>query len=175
MLPDWFFPVFPIILLLLGLLLFWLTGKIKGRTGLPDGKIIYADPGKWKKPDKPLYDSNLGLTGRPDYLIRRKKTIIPVEIKSNWAPTAPYESHKLQLAAYCLLVQSFYGKRPPYGLLRYRNRTFRINFSTQLEEQVLDILDEIRQQKEQDEVFRSHNQKNRCLRCGFRYICNQRL
>ncbi len=173
--PIWFFPLLSILLILLGLLLMRAASKIKDQTGMPDGRIIYADPGKWKKPDKPLYDAALGLTGRPDYLIRKRNDIIPVEVKSSWAPSVPYDSHKLQLAAYCLLVQNYYGKRPPYGLLRYRNRTFRIIFSRQLENQVLDILDEIRQQKEQEEVFRSHNHKNRCLRCGFRYICNQRL
>lgn len=142
---------------------------------MPEGRIIYADSGRWGKPAKPLYDAGLGLTGKPDYLIRKHHRIIPVEVKSSWAPTAPYDSHKLQLAAYCLLVQSYYGVRPPYGLLRYRNRTFRVNFSTELEEQVLDVLDEIRLQKEQEEVCRSHHQKKRCACCGFRYTCDQKL
>lgn len=175
MLPNWFFSLLPLGLIVLAILMFTISGKLKQRTGMPEGQIIYTDSNKWGKPAKPLYDSNLGLTGKPDYLIRKKNKIIPVEVKSTWAPTTPYDSHKLQLAAYCLLVQNYYGVRPPYGLLRYRNRTFRINFSTELEYQVLDILDEIRLQKEQDEVCRSHRQKNRCARCGYRNICNQRL
>ena len=101
--------------------------------------------------------------------------MIPVEVKSSWAPRTPYDSHKLQLAAYCLLVERYYGIRPAYGLLRYRNRTFRMKFDRELEYQVLDLLDEIRQQKEQEEVWRSHQQKNRCSRCGFREKCDQRL
>lgn len=172
---NWFFVYLPFGLLLLAGLLFWISSKLKMRTGLPNGEIIYADHGKWGKPKKPLYDSNLGLTGKPDYLIRRKNTIIPVEVKSGWAPTVPYDSHKLQLAAYCLLVEGYYGVRPSYGLLRYRNRTFRVQFNKELENQVLDMLDEIRQQKEQDEVWRSHRHKRRCARCGYRNICDQRL
>lgn len=175
MFPDWFFTLLPLFLIGLAILLFWISGILKNRSGMPEGKIIYKDSGQWGKPVKPLYDSSFGLTGKPDYLIRKKKLLIPVEVKSSWAPTVPYESHKIQLAAYCLLVQNYYGKRPPYGLLRYRNRTFRVNFTLELENQLLDVLGEIRQQKEQDEVCRSHAYKNRCVRCGFRSICDQRL
>jgi CRISPR-associated exonuclease Cas4 len=174
-LPNWFFTLLPLVLIGLAILFFWISGMLKERTGMPDGKIIYADNGRWGKPVKPLYDAELGLTGKPDYLIRKKQTLIPVEIKSTWAPPAPYESHKLQVAAYCLLVQSYYGKRPPYGLLRYRNRTFRVNFNREIENRVLDVMEEIRLQKEQEEACRSHNHPNRCARCGYRTICNQRL
>jgi len=175
MIPGWFFTIIPLGLFLLALVLFWLSDRIKRWTGMPEGQIIYADPGKWGKPEKPLYDADLGLTGKPDYLIRKNKMIIPVEIKSTWAPSIPFDSHKLQLAAYCLLVKKYYGLRPPYGLLRYRNRTFKISFTLELENQITDILEMIRQQKEQEEVFRSHTHKNRCARCGFRSICNQHL
>ena len=172
---DHFFIYIPLGLILLAILFFWISARLKTRTGLPEGDIIYADHGKWGKPEKPMYDSRLGLTGKPDYLIRRRGTIIPVEVKSSYAPRVPYDSHQLQLAAYCLLVQSYYGKRPSYGLLRYRNRTFKVNYTNALENQVLDILDEIRQQKEQEEVWRSHNHKRRCARCGYRHVCDQRM
>lgn len=175
LLPHWFFTLLPLALIGLAMLFFWISGWLKGQTGLPDGKIIYADTGRWGKPAKPLYDAELGLTGKPDYLIRKNGIIIPVEVKSAWAPPAPYESHKLQLAAYCLLVQGYFGLRPPYGLLRYRNRTFRVVFSPELEEQVREVVEEIRLQKEQDEACRSHDHPNRCARCGYRGICDQRL
>lgn len=173
--PVWVFTLLPLGLAALALLLFWIAARLKQQTGLPDGRIIYTDHGKWGQPEKPLFDSDLGLTGKPDYLIRRKNTIIPVEVKSGWAPVAPFDSHKLQLAAYCLLVMRYYGLRPPYGLLCYRNRTFRVEFSAQVEQQVLELLEEIRLQKEQEECFRSHDHAQRCARCGYRTICDQRL
>lgn len=172
---NWSSVFLPLGFIALALVLFWLSGRIKRNAGMPDGTIIYADPGKWGKPEKPLYDAELGLTGKPDYLIRKEKWIIPVEVKSTWAPSIPYDSHKLQLAAYCLLVRMYYGIRPPYGLLIYRNRTFRIDFTDELEQEIMEVLDWIRQQKEQEEVSRSHEQKNRCERCGFRRVCDQRL
>jgi len=144
-------------------------------SGLPGGEIIYTDHATRAKPEKPLYNASLGLTGKPDYLVRRKNLVIPLEVKSMWAPFVPYDSHVMQLGAYCILVEKHYKTRPPYGLLRYRNRTFRIPFSADLEEEVIRLIDHVRGLKEKDEASRSHEQPNRCARCGFRHICDQRI
>ena len=132
------------ILVFLALVLFGISRLLAKRTGIPDGRIIYSDPGVWKKTQKPLYDAGIGLTGKPDYLIKMGSQIIPAEVKSAWAPHSPYDSHILQLAAYCVLVESTYGQRPLYGLLRYKNRTFKIKFTSDLEERVLEKIGVIR-------------------------------
>lgn len=165
----------PFIALLAAVFLLGLSFIIRRRTGVPEGKIIYADPGFWGRAEKPLYDSALGLTGKPDYLVKKKGQLIPVEVKSMWAPPAPYDSHRLQLGAYCLLVESSFGRRPAYGLLRYRNRTFRIPFTREFEQEVLEVIEDIRSHKDMDEVCRSHEQPARCARCGYRHRCSQRL
>ena len=172
---SWQFLLIPFSGLLLALALLLISRAIKRNSGTPEGKIVYADPGLWGKPEKPFYIASLGLTGKPDYLIRRSQTIIPVEVKSMWAPREPYDSHVLQLGAYCLLVKRHFGQRPDFGLLRYRNRTFKIPFTSALEEEVLETIQTIRGYKELDEVCRSHDQSNRCARCGFRERCDQRL
>jgi CRISPR-associated exonuclease Cas4 len=115
------------------------------------------------------------LTGRPDYLVQENGAIIPVEVKSGRAPGLPYDSHIFQLAAYCLLVESTYGKAPPYGLLRYRDRTFSIDYSPSLQKELEDLLEAIRRQERSGEADRSHQDPARCARCGYRNICNQRL
>jgi len=156
-------------------LLLVLSLILRRRAGLPEGRIVYADPGMWGKVEKPLYDSALGLTGKPDYLVKNHNQVIPVEVKSMWAPREPYDSHRLQLGAYCLLVERSLGQRPPYGLLRYRNRTFRIPYTTSFEDEVIGILEDIRDHKDMEEVCRSHEHPNRCARCGYRNRCDQRL
>ncbi len=163
------------ILIFLALILFGISRLLTKKTGIPDGRIIYSDPGMWKKVLKPLYEASIGLTGRPDYLIKKGDRIIPAEVKSSWAPHSPYDSHILQLAAYCVLVNSTYGQRPPYGLLRYKNRTFKVKFTSDLEEKVLEIIDVIRKQKGKEDIPRSHNHPNRCARCGYRNSCDQHL
>ena len=172
---SWPILVLPLSALLLALVLLMISRVMKRASGMPEGKIVYADPGLWGKPEKPFYDSALGLTGKPDYLIRKGSTIIPVEVKSMWAPREPYDSHVLQLGAYCLLAERHFGNRPDYGLLRYRNRTFKIPFTSTLEDEVLETIYTIRGFKELEEVCRSHDQPNRCARCGFREVCDQRL
>ena len=48
-------------------------------------------------------------------------TIIPVEIKSCRSPRSgvPYPSHRVQVLAYCLLVEEETHQPPPYGILCY--------------------------------------------------------
>ena len=165
----------PILLILLALALFWIASRQRKAAGLPAGRVVYTDTGQGSKVEKPLYDPLSGLAGKPDYLIEQDDLLIPVEVKSSYAPSEPYDSHVYQLAAYCLLVLRVYGKRPPHGLLRYRNRTFAIDFTAELEASLLDRLAEMRLQERAGEANRSHQSTARCAACGYRQICDQRL
>jgi CRISPR-associated exonuclease Cas4 len=162
-------------LLLAALALFVMSGRQRRRAGLPGGRVIYTDTGGWGRVEKPLYDRQLGLTGRPDYLVERDGRIIPVEVKSGRTPSAPYDSHIFQLAAYCLLVERTTGRRPPYGIIHYSGRDFAVDYTSQLESALLDLLAEVRRDENRDEVHRSHEDGHRCHRCGFRELCEERL
>jgi CRISPR-associated exonuclease Cas4 len=164
-----------VFLLAVALLVLWISGRQRRASGLPTGEVVYSDTGSWRKVEKPLYDAQSGLTGRPDYLVEDQGLLIPIEVKSGRAPSLPYDSHIFQLAAYCLLVERTYGKRPPYGILRYRDRTFTIEFTSELENDLEALLVEIRQQERRGEADRSHQEPARCARCGFHSYCNQRL
>jgi CRISPR-associated exonuclease Cas4 len=137
--------------------------------------VVYTDTGQGGKVEKPLFDPLSGLVGKPDYLVEQDDLLIPVEVKSSYAPSEPYDSHIYQLAAYCLLVFRVYGKRPPYGLLRYRNRTFAIDFTPELEAGLLERLSEMRLQEKAGDAKRSHQSQARCAVCGYRQICDERL
>ena len=168
-------PILALLLTLLALFLLWQAARQRKAAGLPGGRVIYADTRAWGAVEKPLYDAELGLTGKPDYLVESGKGIIPVEVKSARVGSAPHDSHIFQLGAYCLLVQRSTGKRPPYGILHYPNRTFAIDYTPALEAAVLDLLVEMRQGEKRGNVDRSHDQPARCARCGFRSVCDQRL
>lgn len=161
---------------LLGLLLLWLSARRRKRLGLPAGTVAYSDTGIRQKPEKPLYDRTLGLAGRPDYLIQQGKVLIPVEVKSSPAPPVPYDSHVFQVLAYCLLVERQTGIRPPYGWLNYADHRFRIDFTYEQEEHLLEVLAEMRRLERRGGLpERSHASPARCRACGFREICDQRL
>ena len=159
----------------LALILFWLSARGRQGTGLPSGRVFYVDTNTWGPVEKPLYDPVLALTGRPDYLVKEKGRIIPVEVKSGRSPYEPFDEHVFQLAAYCLLVQRVYGKRPPYGILHYPERTFAVDFTLELESALHHLMAEIREQDRRREVDRSHDSPARCQKCGFRSLCDQKL
>lgn len=164
-----------LIILVVALVLLWQANRRQRLIGLPAGRVIYADTRGWGPVEQPLYDAELGLVGKPDYLVERGGQVIPVEVKSSPVTTAPYDAHIFQLAAYCLLVQRHYGKRPAYGILHYPNRTFAIDFTAGLEQRLLNLLEEMHAQERRKDLPRSHDSAARCSRCGYRHICDQRL
>ncbi len=159
----------------LGLALLWLSRQSRARTGLPPGRVVAADVGGWQRLDHPLFSHRHRLTGRPDYLVADGMDLIPVEVKSAHAPRQPYPSHTLQLAAYCLLVKETAGRRPPYGLIRYADRSFQVPYTPELEATLLDTLDEMRADLAYGGTNRSHNDPRRCAACGYRTACPEAL
>jgi CRISPR-associated exonuclease Cas4 len=164
-----------LIIFLVGLLLLWQSNRQRKQAGLPGGRVVYTDTRAWGKVEKPLFDQALGLTGKPDYLIEHDEQLIPVEVKTGRTPEAPYDSHIYQVAAYCLLVEKTYGKRPAYGIIHYPHRDFAVDFTPALESALLEQLAEMRRDEMRRDVPRSHEEPMRCRACGFRKVCDQKL
>ena len=164
-----------LLFLVIALMLFWYSANQRKSSGLPGGRIIYSDTRSWEKVEKALYDPDLGLTGKHDYLVEQGGKIIPVEVKSGRTPEAPYDSHIFQLAAYCLLVERIYGKRPPYGIIHYSGRDFAVDYTDELKSSLLDLLTDMQHSRQRREVPRSHSEVQRCHKCGFRAACDQVL
>ncbi len=162
-------------ILLIALILFFISGLQRRASGLPGGRVIYADTRAWGPVEKPLFDRDLGLIGKPDYLVEQNGKIIPVEVKTGRMPDAPYDSHIFQLAAYCLLVHKTTGQRPPYGIIHYPDRDFAVDYTPDLESALLDLVADMRIDERRAEVHRSHEDERRCRRCGFWDTCDQRL
>jgi CRISPR-associated exonuclease Cas4 len=171
-------PVTPIlagILFLLAILLLWLGVRQRRSSGLPGGRIIYVDGHAWNTTEKPFFDPELNLAGKPDYLIQQGKTTIPVEVKSSRGGGMPYDSHIYQLGVYCLLVEKCLEKRPPYGILNYSDHSYAIDFTPAFEASIMDMLAEMHSLEKKTNIDRSHNQPSRCTHCGYRSTCDQRL
>lgn len=166
---------FALAILLLAFVLLFISGRQRRRLGLPGGRVIYTDTRAWDAMEKPLFDLQLGLTGKPDYLVEQNGRLIPVEVKTGHTPAAPYDSHIFQVAVYCLLVHKTYGKRPPYGILHYPDRDFAVDYTPALESALLDLLVAIRRDEHRSEVKRSHEDAQRCRHCGYHNTCDQKL
>ena len=164
--------------LVMGALGFWLlirSGTVRRQVGLPVGRVTYADTSAWDRCERPLFSNRYRLTGRPDYLVRTRQGMVPVEVKSSAAPPQPYLAHVLQLAAYCLLVEEQEGSAPPYGILKYHDQAFEIDYTSTLRSELVGAIDDIRHDLQVRDVERSHDEPARCRGCGYRQHCEQRL
>ena len=145
-------------------------------SGLPRGQVIYADSPS--EAGQVLVSRRYGLSGKPDYLLEDESNgLIPVEVKSSIAPRTgrPHRSHLIQLAVYFLLVEDVLQRQVNYGLIQYRDQTLEIENTPQLREELMDLVDRMREQLSFTSVRRSHNQKSRCDGCSLAEYCDERL
>lgn len=160
------------LLALSGALLLWWSRRTLHSTGLPSGRVVYSDTGKWRSVAEPLVSREFGLVGKPDYLVDGPRgTLIPVEVKSRKRPAAPFDSHILQLGAYCLLVETTFDRRPSHGLLHYADATLNIPFSNELRARVIATVEAIAEARTARSVHRQHGEAARCRRCGYAHAC----
>ena len=165
-----------LVLIILGLMALWQGRRIQVEAGLPAGRVVYADTSAWRATNKPLFSEYYRLAGKPDYLVRHGRQLIPIEIKSSRAPPAgPRRSHILQLAAYCLLIEENYSQRPKYGIVKYADRMFEIDYTDQVRSAVLQTLDAMRHELSNGAARRSHHDAARCAHCGYRHACDESL
>ena len=104
----------------LGLFLVWLffSGKLAlHRLGIPFGARVVSSDGSFLKGQEVIHSARYRLSGKPDDILKEKGFLIPVERKDS---PRFYPSYKMQLAAYCLLIEDLYGVRPPYGYVILR-------------------------------------------------------
>jgi CRISPR-associated exonuclease Cas4 len=163
-----------VFVLALGILLVWLGRRQRAAAGLPEGRIVSQDVLGRARPGETLYDAVLDLAGRPDYLVEIEGRLIPIEIKSGRAHAGPRRSHRLQVAAYCRLVEAVHARRPPYGILRYADRSYAIPYTGETDRELAGVLDAMRLVGG-EMADRSHESPARCRGCSFRETCDQGL
>jgi CRISPR-associated exonuclease Cas4 len=184
-----------LLLTLLILILVALAARVSARrastrTGLPTGRVLYSDTGfpvgsigpigrnaQGVKQEKPLRSQTYGLVGRPDYLVRTHDGIVPVEAKSTRCPAdgRPYASHVMQLAAYCLLVENVTGADVPHGIIKYADREVIVEYTPELRDSVIELVEEMRRAYTAEDVHRSHDDARRCANCIMRDVCTEAL
>jgi len=166
-----------LLLLVVALYLYKLWNAVDTATGLrtkeelPSGKIRYTDD---MKGARLLISKTYMLSGRPDMIVERDGQLIPVEIKTGRVPRGPFFSHILQIAVYCLILEDT-RSRPPYGLIRYREKEFKIVFDDDLRDLVLEKTDLMRSQIKSGVVHRNHHRPGKCHNCSRRENCPERL
>ncbi|PJF39930.1 MAG: CRISPR-associated protein Cas4 [Phototrophicales bacterium] len=165
-------------------MVFILTGIILGLIGLwllfisrrpPDATHQYHGPHA-KVLRRQLISWEYGITGKPSYIIEHNGQPIPILVKRGKAPQkSPHDSHIAQILTYCLLIHENTQMPPPYGIIRYRDRTFEVDYNEVVVEALLDLIEEIHQQRNQPLPSRSHEKKQHCAGCRYRKRCEESL
>ncbi len=152
----------------------WYVNMRRDKKGIPTfGEIIYTD---LDRPAKVLFSREQMLSGKPDYIVEYdENTMIPVEVKSSTAST-PYNSHIMQLAAYCILIEEKYEKQVPYGVIVYGDgEQHRIDYTPELKDELLDTIAGMRYDLKLGEVHRNHDSANRCAKCSLAHVCDEAI
>jgi len=146
-----------------------LRGLSASRRERARGELVAIDAGASVTLRAPRYR----LAGRPDVLRRLPDgRIVPIELKSRPAPAGgPPPSHRVQLEAYCLLVEETTGVAPPYGLLRYGDgQEFRLAWTPAARAELLGV----RASVDRPYDGRATPTAAKCARCGWRPVCDVR-
>lgn len=161
-----------VLLLIIVLATYALLGRWSRReraqVGISSGTIETTDDSAERAPT--LRSRLYGLVGRPDQLIRVGSALVPVEQK----PTARRlrQSHVLQIAAQCLLLQEVYRIRPPYGIVVLAGGSqHQVEFSPALELRLLDTMAQMRAMLNATVPPEPVWAERKCRACAFRHTC----
>lgn len=111
----------------------------------------------------------LGLRGRVDR-IKFSEEILPVERKTR---EKIFESDKIQLAGYALLLENEFGKPISQGIIEIMGKQETVLLDEELKNKVLDIAEKIRNLK--DETAFTPSNFSKCENCEFRQDCEENL
>lgn len=136
------------------------------------GRVVASDV-RVAAPARVLRSAHHGLSGKPDYLVEERGRIVPVELKPTRRSTTPWLRDVVQLAAYCLLLEETEPRFAGYGYLRYADRTFRVDFTTSLREELLRTLAALRADLVAPDVDPGHEDPRRCARCALVSACGR--
>lgn len=157
-------------LFLFGIFLLIFIFLQKKKLGLAGGTFLYID--SIKKGNKELLSATSApLFGKPDYLIKQKDFIIPIEKKTGKTPDVPYKNHIAQVIAYCFLTEEHYGIRPPHGVIQYPNDTFVVEYENGAEHHLKSLIQEILFKKKNGRLYidklsvcRNCREEKKCFR-----------
>lgn len=166
--------IYILFVILLGfIMLIVFSNSTSKKYSIPSGVEVYQDmaPG-----GKILRSHRYGLTGKPDKVIKKRNRLIIYEYKSTSADK-PRKGHLLQMGVYFIILEEMYpGSIVDYGILKYRDHSYRVENTQKLKEDVLIVADNMRKiASVSGYPVRNHNNPGRCFKCPFKTGCSQSL
>ena len=166
-------------LVVLAFVLFLLAARSRKKTGIPAGELFYQDLPGQPFFGEPLRSNALGISGKPDCLVRTSDGTVPIELKNSSKPPARagvYANHMIQALAYCALVEDQMKARVPYALVIYAGQQVRkVSFTDERRQWLLQTIHEVEVARARLTANRTHEHRGRCVGCGVRSNCDQAL
>ncbi len=123
-----------------------------------------------------LLDPTSGLRGRPDYVVRERAGLVPIEVKPLRRASVLYDSDRMQLAVYLLLLRAVEPTRfAGFGRVRYARAAFVVTLTAALERQCLELAGRVRAARHAADVHRTHDVPAKCRACAVRAACGEAL
>ena len=127
------------------------------------------------KPEYRIESDELGLKGVIDELEVHEKSFVPVELKTGKAPVnGVWPGHKVQVAAYAMLVELQFGVNIEKGVIRYldTNQAREVIMNPFLREEVKELVKKVNKLLSSPEVPEFADNENKCARCDLKDICH---
>ena len=133
------------------------------------GRLVAIDAGR----PAVLRSYRHRIQGRPDALRELSDgRWVPVETKSRASPRGgPTRSHLVQVWAYCLLVEEETGRSPPFAVVRYADREYRVPWTGGSRQELLRLRAELGRPYD----GRATPSPARCPRCRWFAACDARV
>ncbi len=117
----------------------------------------------------------LDLSGKIDLVEVYKDQLIPIEIKSGTPPKqGAWENHKVQLAAYAMLLEDKFNIAIKEGIINYvdADQKVIIPINPFLKDQVKDLIKSVRILLKSKKIPDIVDNENKCKVCGLRQKCH---
>ena len=124
--------------------------EVKPRLKIRGYRLFYADKKAGKDEDiiygKLLTSEKHGLTGKPDFVFKRGRKLVPVELKSGKLNGLghPHRGDLMQLTAYFVILHDLFGLKPRQGRLIYADTMFVVKNKWRLRRDLFKTIGEMR-------------------------------
>jgi|SRR3989344_2878413 len=121
-----------------------------------------------------ISSKELGLKGIIDKLELHENDIVPIELKTGKTPEkGVWNSHKMQIAAYLLLLNEKFKKDINIGFIRYvdSNEERAVILNPFLKDYVLELRDKVKLLLSSEELPEYCDNEKKCKLCGLRKQC----
>jgi CRISPR/Cas system-associated exonuclease Cas4 (RecB family) len=176
------FVIFAVVLAIAAWMIRFIALRLAHQTGIQvlngPSRLVSTDVGI----GKPLIlrDDELGLRGKPDYLLEEAgphgPQLVPVEIKPTRRSLRLYESDRIQIAGYLMTLRGAAGdSASSVGYVKYHSNTFEVRLTPAVEATIRRLVSEVRSARLAPLLHRSHRSPARCAGCPVRHRCDEAL